>query len=68
MMADEFAMSESTLLRLLKRLTGLSTQKYITEIRLNEARELLLNGRYDSITRVAIELGYTDCTEFFQKF
>ena len=57
-------MSESSLLRLTKRNVGLSTKKHITEIRLSHARKLLENGTYDSITRIAIETGYTDVRTF----
>jgi len=68
MLADESAMSESTLLRQLKRLTGLSTQKYIADIRLNEARILLETRRYNSINRVAVEVGYTDVRIFSRNY
>ncbi len=68
MIADEFAMSESTLLRQLKRLTGLSTQKYISEIRLHEARNLLERRRYNSIKRVAVEVGFTDVRIFSRNY
>jgi len=66
--AKAFAMSESKMLRFLKRLTGLSTQKYIIEIRLNEARKILDSGQYESITRMAIELGYKDVRTFSRSF
>ena len=66
--AKAFAMSESKMLRFLKRLTGLSTQKYIMEIRLSEARKLLDSGQYESITRLAIELGYKDVRTFSRSF
>lgn len=68
MIASEFAMSESTLLRQLKRLTGLSTQKYITEIRLNQAIEMLESGRFQSVNRVGVECGYTDVRTFSRSF
>lgn len=67
-LADKFAMSESTLLRQLKRLTGLSTQKYIAEIRLHEARLLLESQQYNSIKRVAVEVGYTDVRIFSRNY
>lgn len=65
---DQFAMSESTLLRFLKQHTGLSTKKYITEIRLNHARNLLESGHYESINRIAKETGYTDIRTFSRSF
>jgi signal transduction histidine kinase/DNA-binding response OmpR family regulator len=68
LLEDKFAMSESTLLRFLKHNTGLSTKKYITEIRLNLAREMIENSQYDSISRVAIETGYSDVRTFSRSF
>ena len=67
-LADEFAMSESTLLRQLKRLTGLTPNQYIQEIRLDKARQLLEDRRYKSISRVAAEVGYTDAKSFSRSF
>ncbi len=67
-LAHEFAMSESTLLRQLKRLTGLNPQKFILEIRLNEARKLLEERQVDSVTRVASEVGYPDVRSFSRSF
>lgn len=67
-LAFEFAMSESTLLRQLKRLTGLSPVQYIQEVRLNEARRLLENRTYDSIAQVAFKVGYDDARHFSRSF
>lgn len=67
-MADQFAMSESTLLRQLKRLTGLSPRQYLQEIRLNEARQLLENGVYQSISQVASAIGYGETRSFSRIF
>ncbi|MCB9316941.1 MAG: response regulator [Lewinellaceae bacterium] len=67
-LAQEFAMSESTLLRQLKRLTGLSPQKYWMEMRLNEARQMLENRQFDSITMVASKVGYPDARSFSRAF
>ena len=51
-LARQFAMSESSLLRQLKSLTGLSPVKYIQETRLAKARTFLENHTYKSISRV----------------
>ncbi|MBC7777948.1 MAG: response regulator [Phycisphaerae bacterium] len=67
-LAREFAMSESTLLRQLKRLTGLSTVQYLQEIRLDKARHLLENRTYDSIAKVASKTGYSDPRTFSRSF
>jgi len=67
-LADEFAMSESTLLRQLKRLTGLTPKKYVKDIRLAQARQLLEDQVYDSIALVAYEVGYKDIRTFSRNF
>ena len=67
-LAQAFTMSESTLLRQLKRLTGLTPVQYLQEIRLNEARQLLENRIYKSITQVASEVGYQDARSFSRSF
>jgi YesN/AraC family two-component response regulator len=67
-LAHEFAMSESTLLRQLKRLTGLSTLQYIQEVRLTEAWRLLENQRYNSIAQVASKVGYDEVRTFTRSF
>jgi signal transduction histidine kinase/DNA-binding response OmpR family regulator len=68
MLAETFFMSESTLLRQLKRLTGLTPVQYLQEIRLNEARHLLENRVYDSIAQVASKVGYSDTRSFSRSF
>ncbi|MBK8192515.1 MAG: helix-turn-helix domain-containing protein [Lewinellaceae bacterium] len=67
-LAHEFAMSESTLLRQLKRLTGLTPIQYLQEVRLGEARRLLENRTYDSIAHVASKVGYDDARSFSRSF
>lgn len=68
MLADEFAMSVSTLLRQLKRLTGLTPGQYLQEIRLNAARQLLEKQSYRSIAEVATAVGYGDTRSFSRGF
>lgn len=67
-LAYEFAMSESTLLRQLKRLTGLTPLQYIQEVRLSEARKLLENRTYNSVAQVASKVGYEDASSFTRVF
>ena len=68
LLAHEFAMSHSTLLRQLKRLTGLSPVQYLQEMRLDHARHLLENRIHDSIAKVASEVGYADARSFSRSF
>ncbi len=67
-LAREFAMSESTLLRQLKRLKGLSPVQYIQEVRLGAARHLLENRVYNSIGKVVSKVGYEDARSFSRCF
>ena len=67
-LAYEFAMSESTLLRQLKRLTGLTPLQYIQEVRLCEARKFLENRTYGSVAQVASKVGYEDASAFTRVF
>ncbi len=67
-LASEFAMSESSLLRQLKRLTGLTPAKYLQEMRLDKARHLLENRIYSSIAKVTYEVGYNDVRSFSRSF
>ncbi len=68
MLAQEFMMSQSTLLRQLKRLTGLTPVQYLLEMRLNKARQLLEDRTYDSLAKVAAESGYSDLRSFSRSF
>lgn len=68
MLTDKFAMSESTLLRQLKRLTGLSPQQYIIEVRMTEARRLVEKRKFGSMKRVAFAVGYKDARAFSRAF
>lgn len=66
--AQHCAMSESTLLRQVKRLTGLSPVQYLQEVRLKRARRLLEERVYKSIGRVAAEVGYRDTRSLSRLF
>ena len=66
--AYHFAMSISSLSRQLKRLTGLSPAKYLQEVRLDRARQLLENRTLNSVAKVAEEVGYADFRSFSRGF
>lgn len=67
-LAYAFAMSESTLLRQLKRLTGLSPVQYLQEVRLHEAWGMLESRTCYSIGEVAARVGYDDTRSFSRSF
>ena len=67
-MTTDFAMSESSLSRQLKRLTGLTPSRYFQELRLNEARRLLENRAFNTVTQVAYKVGFSDAASFNRAF
>ena len=67
-LAENFAMSESRLLRLLKRVTGLTPIQYLQEARLNEGRKLLVSRAYQSVSEVSRVVGYRDVRAFSRGF
>ncbi|MBK8880725.1 MAG: AraC family transcriptional regulator [Haliscomenobacter sp.] len=63
-LAAVFSLSESSLLRKLKRLTGLTPGAYLQEMRLQEVRRLLESGAAPSVGEAAARGGYTDARSF----
>ncbi len=66
-MAAELGMSESTLYRRLKTLTGCSTQEWIRKLRMERALELMLDGKH-SISEVGYLVGYSTPNAFRYAF
>ncbi len=67
-LSQEFAMSESTLLRRLKALIGLTPQKYVQEVRLERARQRLEAQDYESLEQLAGEVGYRSARNLSRSF
>ncbi len=67
-LARRFAMSESSLLRQLKRLTGLPTKRYLQEMRLDAARRMLEDQPAAGVAKVAKAVGYGDVRSFSRSF
>lgn len=66
-LAGQMFMSNSTLYRKMKALTGLSTKEYISRMRMKKAEELLLKGEL-SISEIADETGWDNTGYFRQCF
>jgi len=64
--ADNLALSERQLHRRINELTGLTPNKYIREIKLQHARELLEIGRYKTVAEVAYHVSF-EKPEYFSK-
>lgn len=67
-LADEMAMSYSGLFPKIKKLTGMTPNQYITELRFQEARKLLEARKYGSVKAVAYSVGYKSVKHFSKNF
>ena len=65
--ADEMAMSPSSLYRKLKSLTGLTTNAFIRSVRLKRAGQLLRDSQYN-ISEIAYMVGFNDQKYFRTSF
>lgn len=64
----EMAVSSSQLYQKLKKLTGLTPKQYIDQIRYTKARKLLEMQTYNSVKRIAYEVGFKDEKNFSRNF
>lgn len=65
--ADEFGVSANYLSRFFKQETGCSFIQYVTMIRMDRAKELLINSEMQ-IKDIVAEIGYIDAANFVRKF
>jgi AraC-like DNA-binding protein len=61
-------MTERTFRRKLKRITGMSPVKYIRELRLQMARGLLENKKYNNIQQICAAAGFSTAHYFSKQF
>lgn len=60
--------SQTTLYRNLVKLTGFSPSKYLLHTRLLKAKEILDNGEYATIEKIALATGFNNGTYFSRQF
>jgi AraC-like DNA-binding protein len=65
--ARKVNMSHATLYRKIKALTGISVNEFIRKIRMKQAEELLLTGKY-TVSEIAFRVGMNSLTYFRQCF
>lgn len=58
LLAENVGVSERTLFRRLKSLTGLTPNNFIKELRLQKARQMLQHKTYNTVAEVAHHVGY----------
>lgn len=66
-MAEKVNLSPSSFSHLFREVTGSSPYQFLKEIRLDRARELLLEGRL-SVTDVSRAVGYSSASHFIKEF
>lgn len=67
MIATELGMSRYYFCRLFKQSTGISPHQYVIKCRIEQAKELLLQGQ-KSIAEVAFQVGFTSQSHFTKHF
>ncbi|MEZ4918186.1 MAG: response regulator [Saprospiraceae bacterium] len=67
-MAEKVNLSERQFNRRLKQLTGLTPNNYLRELRLQRAKDLLLDGTYGSVKEVGYAVGFSSTKYFSNLF
>ncbi len=67
-LAAQLHISARQLQRQLQKLTGLTPRKYITEIRMQQARALLEQKKYSTVAQVMYAVGFQSSSYFAQKY
>lgn len=67
-LADALAISERNLYRKLKKLTGITVNEFIREIRIDTAKTLIKTKRYNTIADIAYAVGFKDPGYFSKVF
>jgi transcriptional regulator GlxA family with amidase domain len=66
-LAHQVSLSTSAFSQLFRQVTGRSPYQYVKEMRLNRARDLLLDGRL-GVADVSRAVGYTSASHFIKEF
>lgn len=65
-LAEAMNMSRSSLLRKIKKHTGLSASQFIRSVRLDKAKELLLHDTELTISEISFEVGFSNSSYFIK--
>ena len=68
MLANEMAMSERTLYRVLKDLTGLTPLEYVKQVKFQYARKLMTEGKVKSLNDAGKAIGIHNVTRFKHQY
>lgn len=68
LLAEALRVSERDLFRKVKKVTGLSPQRYLRQYRLKEAMKFMIIGKYKTVKETAHAVGYTKVSYFITQF
>jgi two-component system response regulator YesN len=66
--AEKFRLSTGYLSRLISKETGKTFMNILTDVRINNAKRLLLTEEFHKVSTIAEMVGYKDCSYFIQVF
>ena len=66
-MAEQVSLSPSAFAHLFRDVTGRSPYQFLKEMRLDQARELLVDGNL-AVARISKEVGYASVSHFISEF
>ncbi|MGB3183508.1 MAG: ATP-binding protein [Cyclobacteriaceae bacterium] len=67
-LCDEFAVSQSTLYRKIKRQVGMNTREFITEVKLHKVRHMAESGNVGTVKSILSEIGWTNSTYLYNTY
>lgn len=67
-LSSEMNLSERQFFRKMEKLTGKTPNRFVQEVRMHKARQILESGCFDNIKSVAAEVGFTDPVYFSRLF
>jgi YesN/AraC family two-component response regulator len=66
--ANASCINKYSLCRVFKRIIGTTCFNYLNEVRINEAKKLLQDNRFETITKVTFYVGFNNMTHFDRVF
>jgi AraC-like DNA-binding protein len=66
-LAEQVSLSPSAFSHLFRDVTGRSPYQFLKEMRLDRARELLVDGQW-AVARISKEVGYASVSHFIREF
>ncbi len=66
--ADQFGLSNDYISMMIKKVTGTAFKEYLTELRLDQARQLLRERPDLTVNDVSLQVGYRKASNFIRKF